>query len=68
MIDEIKQLRIILSNGIEIEFKGFYRRSLEKENWYYYQTHKGDILYFRKDHIEAVLEGKVYEVSYNSFD
>ncbi|MBI9090123.1 MAG: hypothetical protein JEZ12_12985 [Desulfobacterium sp.] len=32
---------------------------MEKPNWHYYETDKGEIFHFRKEHMVAVLEGDV---------
>ena len=52
---ECKLITIITSKYI-IEFSGFYRRDLEKPNWHYYETERGDILHFRKYQMISVLE------------
>ena len=50
-----KTMRIVTTVGV-VTLIGRYRRDLEKPNWHYYETNKGDILHFRKEHIVAVLE------------
>ena len=50
-----KTMRIVTTVGV-VTFIGRYRRDLEKTNWHYYETNKGDILHFRKEHLVAVLE------------
>ena len=50
-----KAMRIVTTVGV-VSFIGRYRRDLEAANWHYYETEKGDILHFRKEHMVAVLE------------
>jgi len=57
---EVKEIKVILSGGTDVEFTGFYRRDLETANWHYYQITDGAILSFRKSKMEAVLEGDDY--------
>ena len=52
---QFKTMRIVTTVGV-VTLIGRYRRDLEKPNWHYYETNKGDILHFRKEHIVAVLE------------
>ena len=53
--DSFKNIRIVTTVGV-VTLIGRYRRDLEKTNWHYYETEKGDILHFRKEHLVAVLE------------
>ena len=54
---ENKKLTIICKN-ISVSFFGKYRRDLEKQNWHYYETSKGDIYHFKEFEMVAVLEGR----------
>lgn len=64
-MEEFKPMRVITSSGKTVTFLGKYRRDLEKSHWHYYETSKGDILHFRKDAMDAVLEGSSTTVSVN---
>ena len=57
---EIKPIKVILNNGVQINFKGKYRRDLEKPNWHYYEDKFGHIMHFKKESMAAVLEGGSY--------
>ena len=60
-----KTMRIVTTVGV-VSFIGRYRRDLEKPNWHYYETEKGDILHFRKEHLVAVLEDE--KESFTTFE
>lgn len=54
----MKDLTIILQTTT-ICFTGKYRRDLERNNWHYYETSRGDIFHFRKSEMVCVLENAV---------
>ena len=54
-MDECKELTVVLKTG-KVLFSGKYRRDLERPNWHYYETKKGDIYHFKKDQMVCVLE------------
>ena len=56
-----KTMRIVTTVGV-VAFIGRYRRDLEAANWHYYETNKGDILHFRKEHLIAVIEGNEADI------
>ena len=60
-----KTMRIVTTVGV-VTFIGRYRRDLEKPNWHYYETDKGDLLHFRKDFMVAVLEDE--KESFTTFE
>lgn len=45
-------------NQTPFTFWGKYRRDLEKPNWHYYETDRGEIYHFRKEHMVCVEEVK----------
>lgn len=56
--------QIITIRG-RIEFRGRYRRDLEKPSWHYYERDDGQILHFRKRHMVCVIGGKFPSLSKN---
>ena len=42
-----------------IDFVGNYLREREKDNWHYYETDKGEIFHFRKEHMVLVQESNI---------
>ena len=54
-MDEYKKLTIITSI-FTIDILGKHRPDMEKSNWHYYETSKGKIYHFRKEHMVAVIE------------
>ena len=53
---EFKSLSIMTVNNGRVDFKGRYRRDLEKGNWHYYETTDKKIYHFRKEHMMCVFE------------